>query len=78
MEILVFYLMILLLFIGIWETLEKLFGAVKKLLERTYFAKRIKCRTEKIKIRNILENCKIWKKEIDEIYENKKKKTNGS
>lgn len=71
MDILVFYVVIVLLFIGIWEAVERLLGAMRWLWRRRYFAKRHR----PIKAGNIMEDCKIWKKELDDIYENKKKET---
>lgn len=75
MEMLIFYGILAVLFIGVWTILKKCFLGVLWLWSKTYFSKRrqdkLKKRykkLERMRTRAILNNSVAWKEEIDRLY----------
>ena len=75
MEMLIYYGILAVLFIGVWTILKKCFLGVLWLWSKTYFAKRRReklqkrnKKIERMRTRTILKNSVAWKTEIDRLY----------
>lgn len=84
MEILIFYIAVLILLAGIWAIAARLYCFLLQAWGRTFGRWRAaklaatEKRMEKIRTRSMLRDCITWKKEIDDIYESKNKEAESS